>query len=52
MKEKKKRAGRPTATDKREVLPFRLKGSLVAVCRERGRDWLEKVIARAGEEAP
>ena len=44
MKQKKKRIGRPTASDKREVLPFRLKGSLVALCRERGREWLEQLI--------
>tara|TARA_R110001599_G_scaffold183595_2_gene376941 strand:- start:93 stop:245 length:153 start_codon:yes stop_codon:yes gene_type:complete len=46
MKNKKqtKPRGRPIAEDKRQQLPFRLKGSLVAKCKEKGQQWLEALI--------
>ena len=47
MEAKKKTRGRPVATDKRQVFPFRVKGSLVEKCRIRGRDWLERIIKEA-----
>ena len=47
MSAKKKTIGRPLVKDRREVLPFRLKGSLVKKCRGKGRDWLESLIRRA-----
>ena len=47
MAAKKKRPGRPEAKDKRQNLPFRLKGTLVEKCRRKGREWLESLIRRA-----
>ena len=44
MPAKKKGPGRPEAKDKRQVFPFRVKGSLVDKCRRKGREWLEKLI--------
>ena len=43
----KKKRGRPLAKDKREPLPFRLKGSLIKKARRKGRDWLEGLIKAA-----
>jgi len=50
MSKEKKRLGRPWASDRRKVLPFRLKGSLVEICRARGREWLESLIEKAGKD--
>ena len=47
MPAKKKGPGRPEAKDKRQNLPFRLKGTLVEKCRLKGREWLESLIRRA-----
>jgi hypothetical protein len=46
MTTKKRGRGRPKSKDKRQPLPFRLKGSLIEKCRLRGRDWLEALIKR------
>lgn len=42
-----KTLGRNPIADKRQPLPFRLKAELVEKCRDKGRDWLEKLIEEA-----
>jgi uncharacterized protein (DUF4415 family) len=43
----KKRRGRPLAKDKRQPLPFRMKGTLIEKCRRKGREWLERLVKEA-----
>jgi uncharacterized protein (DUF4415 family) len=47
MPAKKRGRGRPLAKDKRQPLPFRLKGSLIEKCRRKGREWLERLVKEA-----
>lgn len=44
--------GRPKSTDPRKPLPFRLKGSVIQVAKEIGRDETERRIAGDKDKQP